>query len=88
MEGNIDMFEVGMGFIRRYANYTAVGEITSIHDDADGETLITVMYDDGATKIYTENCVMQNLGRRMIVTEDVLVRPLEKLEILQQDYLQ
>ena len=88
MEGNIDMFEVGMGFIRRYANYTAVGEITSIHDDADGETLITVMYDDGSMKIYTEDCVMQNLGRRMIVTEDVLVRPLEKLEILQQDYLQ
>ena len=77
-----------MGFLRRYVNYTAVGEITSIHDDADGETLITVMYDDGAMKVYTENCVMQNLGRRMIVTEDVLVRPLEKLEILQQDYLQ
>ncbi len=88
MEGNIDMFEVGMGFIRCYANYTAVGEITSIHDDADGETLITVMYDDGSMKKYTENCVMQNLGRRMIVTEDELVRPLEKLERLQQDYLQ
>jgi hypothetical protein len=39
-------------------------------------------------KIYTEDCVWNNLGRRMIVTEDVLVRPLEKLEILQQDYLQ
>jgi hypothetical protein len=77
-----------MGFLRRYVNYTAVGEIVSIHDDADGETLITVMYDDGSMKIYTEDCVWNNLGRRMIVTEDVLVRPLEKLEILQQDYLQ
>ena len=63
------MFEVGMGFIRKYATEVAVGEITSIHKDADGETLIDVMFEDGATKVYTENCVMQNLGRRMIVTE-------------------
>ena len=65
----IEMFEVGMGFIRKYATEVAVGEITSIHQDADGETLIDVMFEDGATKVYTENCVMQNLGRRMIVTE-------------------
>ena len=72
MEGNVDMFEVGMGFIRRYANYTAVGEITSIHEDADETVLITVMYDDGAMKTYTEQCMMHNLGRRIIVTEEVL----------------
>jgi len=66
------MFEVGMGIIRQYSDYTAKGEITSIHDDAEGETLVTVMYDDGAVKTYTENCVEQNLGRRMIVTEEVI----------------
>ena len=49
-----------------------IGEISSIHDDADGETLITVTYDDGAVKVYTENCVMKNLGRRIIVTETPL----------------
>lgn len=85
------MFEVGMGFIRRYANYTAVGEITSIHDaswhgDADGETLITVMYYDGAMKVYTENYVMQNLGRRMIVSH-LTGRELE-ISVFLQDYLQ
>lgn len=66
------MFDVGMGFIRRYSDYVAKGEITSIHDDADGETLISVMFDDGAMKVYTEDCVVANLGRRMIVTEDVI----------------
>ena len=71
------MFEVGMGVIRNYVNlgadnYIAKGEITSIHDDADGETLVTVMYDDGAVKVYTENCIKQNLGCRMIVTEEVI----------------
>ena len=63
------MFDVGMGFIRKYATEVAVGEIVSIHDDADGVTLIDVVFDDGATKVYTENCVMKNLGRRIIVTE-------------------
>jgi hypothetical protein len=63
------MYEVGMGVIRKYADYVATGEITSIHEDSDGETLVTVMYDDGATKVYTENA-MNN--RRMIVTEEVI----------------
>lgn len=66
------MFDVGMGFIRRYRDYVAKGEITSIHDDADGETLISVMFDDGAMKVYTQNCVEANLGRRIIVTEGVI----------------
>ena len=47
------MFDVGMGVVRPY----------------DGETLITVMYNDGAVKVYTENAIMKNLGRRIIVTE-------------------
>tara|TARA_B100001093_G_scaffold405223_1_gene393437 strand:- start:265 stop:474 length:210 start_codon:yes stop_codon:yes gene_type:complete len=63
------MFDVGMGFIRNYATEFAVGEIVSIHEDTDGVTLIDVLFDDGATKVYTENCVMKNLGRRIIVTE-------------------
>jgi len=66
------MFEVGMGIIRQYANYIAKGEITSIHDDEDGVTLISVMYNDGAVKTYSEDCIVQNLGRRMIVTEEVI----------------
>ena len=63
------MFEVGMGFIRKYANAAAVGEITSVSEDADGTTLIDVLFSDGAVKTYTENCVMQNLGRRILITE-------------------
>lgn len=68
------MYEVGMGVIREYVNvgaenYIAKGEITSVHEDADGETLVTVMYDDGAVKVYTENA-MNN--PRMIVTEEVI----------------
>mgnify|MGYP001162439188 FL=1 len=64
------MFDVGMGVVRPYASgRIGIGEISSIHDDADGETLITVMYDDGAVKVYTENAIMKNLGRRIIVTE-------------------
>jgi len=63
------MFDVGMGFIRNYATEAAVGEIVSIHEDTNGVTLIDVVFDDGATKVYTENCVMKNLGRRIIVTE-------------------
>ena len=64
------MYEVGMGVIRKYSvDVTALGEITSIHEDADGETLVTVTYDDGAVKVYTENA-MNNA--RMIVTEEVI----------------
>ena len=68
------MYEVGMGVIREYVNigadnYVAMGEISSIHEDADGETLVTVMYNDGAVKVYTENA-MNNA--RMIVTEEVI----------------
>jgi hypothetical protein len=71
-EKESDMFEVGMGFLRQYRDYTATGEITSISTDADDETLISVLYTDGAVKTYTENCVMSNLGKRMIVTEEVI----------------
>ncbi len=68
------MFEVGMGVIREYVNigadnYVAMGEISSIHEDADGETLVTVMYNDGAVKVYTENAIN---NKRMIVTEEVI----------------
>ena len=64
------MFEVGMGFMVRHASIT--GEITSVSEDADGSTLIDVLFSDGTVKTYTENCVMQNLGRRIIVTETAL----------------
>tara|TARA_B100001093_G_C25948174_1_gene643874 strand:+ start:311 stop:514 length:204 start_codon:yes stop_codon:yes gene_type:complete len=63
------MFEVGMGFIRNQAHAWEVGEITSISEDANGITLIDVLFEDGAVKTYTENCVMKNLGRRILVTE-------------------
>ena len=68
------MYEVGMGVLREYVNigadnYLAKGEIVSVHEDADGETLYTIMFDDGATKVYTEN-VMDN--PRVIVTEGVI----------------
>jgi len=65
------MFEVGMGIIRKYRTDVAIlGEIISIHEDADGETLVTVMYDDGAVKTYVENVLIDN--PRMIVTEEVI----------------
>ena len=68
------MYQVGNGIIREYVNlgsdnYLAIGEVVSIHEDADGETLVTVTYDDGAVKVYTENA-MNNA--RMIVTEEVI----------------
>jgi len=68
------MYQVGNGIIREYVNlgsdnYLAKGEVVSIHEDADGETLYTIMFDDGATKVYTEN-VMNN--PRVIVTEEVV----------------
>jgi len=68
------MYEVGNGVIREYVNlggnnYLATGEVVSIHEDADGETLYTIMFDDGATKVYTKN-VMDN--PRVIVTEKVI----------------
>jgi len=28
------------------------GEVTSLHTDADGDELVTVMYEDGAVKVY------------------------------------
>tara|TARA_R100000541_G_scaffold3138_3_gene10341 strand:- start:711 stop:914 length:204 start_codon:yes stop_codon:yes gene_type:complete len=64
------MFDVGMGVVRPYASgRIGIGEISSIQHDADGENLITVMYNDGKVKVYTENAIMKNLGRRIIVTE-------------------
>ena len=68
------MYKVGNGVIREYVklgadNYLAIGEVVSIHEDAHGETLYTIMFEDGATKVYTEN-VMNN--PRVIVTEEVI----------------
>ena len=68
------MYQVGNGIIREYVNlgsdnYLAKGEGVSIHEDADGETLYTIMFEDGATKVYTKN-VMDN--PRVIVTEEVV----------------
>lgn len=65
------MFEVGMGFIRNYGTSADVGEITSVYTSEDGETLVSVMFNDGSYKIYTEDCVMTNLGKRIIVMENV-----------------
>ena len=62
------MFEVGMGFVVRHAS--TVGEITSVSEDENNDTLIGVLLSDGAVKTYTECCVMQNLGRRIIVTAE------------------
>ena len=67
------MFEVGMEVVRVYPqlgkdNYIAEGEITSVHEDADDVTLVSVMYNDGATKVYTEDAMKNKLGRRMLVT--------------------
>ena len=49
------MFEVGMEFIRNQAHAWEVGEITSISEDANGITLIDVLFEDGAVKTYTED---------------------------------
>lgn len=68
------MFEVGMEIIRVYPQlgdetYIAEGEITSVSEDADGETLVAVMYDDGAVKVYTEGAVKKMLvNGRMFAT--------------------
>ena len=68
------MYQVGNGIIREYVNlgsdnYLAKGEVVSIHEDADGDSLYTIMFEDGATKVYTKN-VMDN--PRVIVTEEVV----------------
>lgn len=67
------MYEVGMGVILKlglYRDYILKGEIANIHQDADGETLVTVNYEDGVVKVYTENAFTKN--RRIIVTEEVI----------------
>jgi hypothetical protein len=67
------MFEVGMGFLRNYCDGEVdKGEITSIRDNANGETIVDVSFDDGTKNSYTENCVIANLGKRIIVTEGVM----------------
>tara|TARA_B110000858_G_scaffold194538_1_gene249121 strand:+ start:3279 stop:3539 length:261 start_codon:yes stop_codon:yes gene_type:complete len=68
------MFEVGMEVVRVYPqlgkdNYIAEGEITSVHEDADDVTLVSVMYNDGAMKVYTEDAMKNELGRRMLVCQ-------------------
>ena len=50
-------FEIGHSVIRVYPkigeeNNIVEGEITSISENADGETDVTVMYNDGAVKVY------------------------------------
>ena len=90
------MFERGMEVIRVYQDYIAEGEITSISDDADGVTLITVMYKDGAVKVYTEDAMENMLGRFMYVTygeagRNALMKELdiyeERINVLKTDYL-
>jgi hypothetical protein len=90
------MFERGMEVIRVYNDYVAEGEITSISDDADGVTLITVMYKDGVVKVYTEDAMENMLGRFMYVTHgesgrNALMEELniyeERLNVLKTDYL-
>lgn len=90
------MFERGMEVIRVYRDYVAEGEITGISEDADGETLITVLYNDGAVKVYTEDAMENMLGRRMYVTHGeagrtALMEELdiyeERLNVLKTDYL-
>jgi hypothetical protein len=68
------MYDVGNGIIQEYIhlggnNYLAKGEIVSIHEDEYGDTLYTIMFEDGATKVYTKN-VMDN--PRVLVTQEVI----------------
>ncbi len=90
------MFEVGMEVVRVYRDYVAEGEITSIHNDSYGDTLVTVMYNDGAVKIYTEEAIKANLGKRMYVTygeagrialNEELDIAAQRLEVLKTEYL-
>ncbi len=90
------MFEVGMEVVRVYSDYVAEGEITSIHNDSYGDTLVTVMYNDGAVKVYTEEAIKANLGKRMYVTygeagrialNEELDIAAQRLEVLKTEYL-
>ena len=90
------MFEVGMEVVRVYRDYVAEGEITSIHNDSYGDTLVTVMYNDGAMKVYTEEAIKANLGKRMYVTygeagrialNEELDIAAQRLEVLKTEYL-
>jgi len=63
-------FEIGHSVIRVYPkigedNVIAEGEITSIHEDSYGDTLVTVMYDDGTVKVY-EYWAMANNPRIIV----------------------
>ena len=63
-------FEIGHSVIRVYPkigedNVIAEGEITSIHEDSYGDTLVTVMYNDGAVKVY-EYWAMANNPRIIV----------------------
>ena len=66
------MFEVGMGFVRVYGDRTESGKIDLIKD---GE--IGVTFDNGVQKVYTMECVLNNLGRRILVTRDWTEEELE-----------
>jgi hypothetical protein len=90
------MFERGMEVIRVYQDYIAEGEITGISEADDGVTEITVMYTDGAVKVYTEEAMENMLGRFMYVTygeagRTALMEELdiyeERLNVLKTDFL-
>ena len=100
------MFEIGHSVIRVYPkigeeNNIVEGEITSISENADGETDVTVMYNDGAVKVY-EFWAMANNPR--IIVHDArtdiaeneslkfwlgnLDKAEEALGVLQREYLE
>ena len=69
------MFEVGMGFVRVYGDRTESGKIDLIMD---GE--IGVTFDNGVEKVYPMELVLNNLGRRILVTRDWTEEELKELE--------
>ena len=69
------MFEVGMGFVRVYGDRTESGKIDLIMD---GE--IGVTFDNGVEKVYPMELVLNNLGRRILVTRDWTEEELNELE--------
>jgi hypothetical protein len=44
--------EIGAPIITDYGYWTVNGEVTSLHTDESGDELVTVMYEDGAVKVY------------------------------------
>tara|TARA_Y100000389_G_C17200618_1_gene383464 strand:+ start:432 stop:647 length:216 start_codon:yes stop_codon:yes gene_type:complete len=71
------MFEVGMSFIRVYGSHCESGQIDWINDGDIG-----VKFWNGTSKVYTEDCVMKNLGRRILVTRDWTEEEKQALELM------